>query len=144
MRAKIRTGGVTPGMVPTTAYVAEVLARCTASGIPFKATAGLHHPVRSKHALTSAPDAPSDTMHGFLNLFLAATAARSGGLAEDLVAILETRDGAEFIFEAERVRWRDRSFSQDALADVRSRFAISFGSCSFDEPIADLKSLGIL
>src|SRR5437868_3433140 len=45
LRAKIRTGGVTPGAFPPASYVANFLRRCAERGLPFKATAGLHHPV---------------------------------------------------------------------------------------------------
>jgi len=35
-------------------------------GVPFKATAGLHHPLRCIHPLTHEPNSPAAAMHGFL------------------------------------------------------------------------------
>jgi hypothetical protein len=32
----------------------------------------------------------------------------------------------------------------DEIAEARERFAHSFGSCSFEEPLADLRALGLL
>ena len=43
---------------------------CLAANVPFKATAGLHHPLRCFKPLTYASDSPQGTMHGFLNVFL--------------------------------------------------------------------------
>src|SRR5262249_38876805 len=72
LRAKIRTGGTPADAFPSPADVARFLSACIAARVPFKATAGLHHPVRGEHALTYAPDSAVGIMHGFLNVFVAA------------------------------------------------------------------------
>src|SRR5438477_108730 len=69
-RAKIRTGGVTPEAFPKSAEIVRFVRTCLAANVPFKATAGLHHPIRCFHPLTYDADSPQGTMHGFLNLFL--------------------------------------------------------------------------
>src|SRR5437667_6653924 len=69
-RAKIRTGGITPDAIPRTKEVIRFVRTCLAANVPFKATAGLHHPVRCFRALTYENNSPMGTMHGFLNLFL--------------------------------------------------------------------------
>jgi hypothetical protein len=144
-RAKIRTGGITPEAFPSAEQVARFLAVCAELQLPFKATAGLHHPVRGPYRLTYAPDAPSGVMFGFLNVFLAAAALRDGASERDAVAILEETAPSAFRFDEGSVAWRDRvRLGAEALARVRDESAIAFGSCSFREPVDDLRALHLL
>lgn len=138
LRAKIRTGGITPDAFPTAASIAAFLRACKAEGVAFKATAGLHHPLRCVKPLTYEPHAAVGMMHGFVNVFLAAA------MLDDAEAILAEEDGAAFAFDDEGARWRDRQVRNEELRAMRRTFGISFGSCSFEEPIADLKALGWL
>jgi hypothetical protein len=140
-RAKVRTGGVTPSAIPPAAPVARFLAACARAGVPFKATAGLHHPVRSLRRLTSEPDGPEAVMHGFLNVFLAAAFARQGLDEASLAALLEETDPAAFAFDGGGAGWRGRRLAAAELAASRRDFALAFGSCSFEEPRADLKEM---
>ena len=143
--AKIRTGGITPEAIPAAEQVASFIATCAAAQIPFKATAGLHHPIRAEHALTYEPDAPRAVMHGFLNVFLAAAAALEHGLDERaLAALLEERDPAAFTFTRDAVMVRGHELTAAGIARTRESFALSFGSCSFTEPVDDLTRLGWL
>jgi hypothetical protein len=80
-------------------------------------------------------------MHGFINVFLAAAFAWHG--TQDIAPILAESDPAAFRF-GERAHWRDWSLSADQITEARTSFAHSFGSCSFEEPIADLQQLGWL
>jgi hypothetical protein len=138
LRAKIRTGGLTADAFPTIASVAAFIRACREKGVAFKATAGLHHPLRCVKALTYEPNAPTGTMHGFLNVFLAAA------MAGDEEAVLAEQDAGAFAFDDDGASWRDRRVSVDELARMRSELAISFGSCSFEEPVSDLEKLGWL
>jgi hypothetical protein len=143
-RAKIRTGGETPDKFPASEDIAAFLQFCARAKIAFKATAGLHHPCRSIHRLTYQPDSPSGMMHGFLNLFLAAAFIYAGleaGVAKEL---LEEQAPAAFHFEPKEVSWRGHRLDLDMLVGVRKNFALSFGSCSFTEPVDDLLLLGLL
>ncbi len=140
-RAKLRTGGIVPGMFPPPEVIADFLFQCAAAQLPFKATAGLHHALRSIRPLTYDPDSPSTLMYGFLNVFLAAGWAWKGASREEIVQILEERDPAAFDFREDAVRWRGQSLSAAQIREMRERFAISFGSCSFEEPIAELEAL---
>jgi len=137
-RAKIRTGGITVDAFPAIDNVAEFLRACKAAGVAFKATAGLHHPLRCVKPLTYEPNAPTGTMHGFLNVFLAAA------MLDHADGILAERDPRAFTFDDEKATWRGHSVTTAELATMRREFAISFGSCSFEEPINDLKELGWL
>jgi hypothetical protein len=144
LRAKIRTGGLTADMFPPAAAIARFLRSCAGASIPFKATAGLHHPVRCVKAFTYEPKSPQGTMHGFLNVFLAAAFARKGYAALFLEQLLAEENPAAFQFADDRLRWRDAQLTTEEIADMRANFAIAFGSCSFEEPIADLQALGLL
>jgi len=143
--AKLRTGGIVPEAFPASAKVAEFLVACDGADVPFKATAGLHHPVRAEHPLTYEPGGLRSVMHGFLNVFLAAAAVRSLGMdARHGAALLEERDAGAFRFTEEGVRWRDAVLGSTQLAETREAFALSYGSCSFDEPVRDMSGLGLL
>jgi hypothetical protein len=144
MRAKIRTGGLTTDAFPSADNIAEFLRACAAERVAFKATAGLHHPLRSQRPLTYEAGAVRGTMHGFLNLFLAAALARRQTQPDSIRNILLASDAAEFSFGETAVACRDLSISLDDLAQTRAAFAISFGSCSFLEPISDLQELRLL
>lgn len=142
--AKIRTGGVVGNAFPTIDEVAAFLHACHAADVPFKATAGLHHPVRGSHRLTYDKDSASCTMHGFLNIFVAAAAVRLK-VADPAVTrqLLAAEDPADFRFAEEVMGWKNELFSNVDVARVRESFALSFGSCSFDEPFEDLLAAGI-
>ncbi|MEM9558292.1 MAG: hypothetical protein AAGC60_28820 [Acidobacteriota bacterium] len=146
--AKIRTGAVVADAIPTTAEVARFLRTAAEVGIPLKATAGLHHPVRAEHALTYEDDAPRGVMHGFLNVFLAAALARSRdqpALDEaTLEDLLDERDPRAFAVSGDAVSWRGHTVDSASLDAARHQFAHSFGSCSFAEPVDDLRALRLL
>jgi hypothetical protein len=142
--AKVRTGGVVPEAVPDPADVARFIAACAGAGVRWKATAGLHHPVRAAHALTYADGGPRAVTHGFLNLFVAAVAARGGASPADLEALVREEDPTAFRIGESALAWRHLRFSADDVAGARRGFATSFGSCSFAEPVAGLRALGVL
>lgn len=143
--AKIRTGGLHADAFPGAAGIAAFLHACSAADVPFKATAGLHHPVRATYPYTYEPAGECGAMHGFLNLFIAAALvrARKADLAL-AVAILEDEDPKSFRTAEETVAWRDLEISVTQLAACRESFALSYGSCSFDEPVEELTKLGLL
>lgn len=142
--AKIRTGGITPEMFPPASEIVRFLRSCVRHDVAFKATAGLHHPLRARHRLTYEPDAPLGTMYGFLNVLLAAAALRNGAADDEALAILAAEERAAFSFEEAGARWGSRFVSTQRLLESHATFALSFGSCSFDEPVADLRQLALL
>ena len=144
-RAKIRCGGVTQELIPSAAQVAAFIHACASADVAFKATAGLHHPVRAEQALTYEDNPPRGVMHGFLNVFGAAALARAAQLEQQaLEAVLLETDPRAFIFTETGFSWHDAHVDAGRLARVRESFALSVGSCSFDEPVADLQKLGLL
>lgn len=138
LRAKIRTGGISADAFPAISDVAAFLRACSEKGVAFKATAGLHHPLRCIRPLTYDANAPTGTMHGFLNVFVAAA------LVGDAEAILAETDPHAFTFDDDALSWRGRRVAAADIATMRNTFATSFGSCSFEEPIEDLRALGWL
>src|SRR5258708_5826627 len=143
-RTKVRTGGLTAGAFPSSIDLARFLTICAEARVPFKATAGLHHPLRSVHRLTYEADSPMGMMHGFLNVFLAAALAYSGLSEEDVVATVEEIAPDAFQFDDEGVSWHSHRLTTNQLHAARQNFSIGFGSCSFEEPVADLRALGLL
>jgi hypothetical protein len=102
-------------------------------------------PVRGPYKLTYEPDCASATMYGFFNVFIAAAAAFTGVREQaKLVRVLEETDPKAFTFTDGAAGWRDASVPLGALHQARTHFMLSFGSCSFDEPVEDLKRLGLL
>jgi hypothetical protein len=143
-RAKIRTGGLTADAFPEPARVARFQWLCHRAGVAFKATAGLHHAVRGDYPFTYDPGSARGTMHGFLNVFLAAVLISTGASEHEATALLEERSPAAFHFGDEFIGWRSHRLSGEQIRQARERFAIGFGSCSFAEPVGEPGMLGLL
>jgi hypothetical protein len=135
---KLRCGGTEAGAFPPVERIAGVLADCRDHHVPVKFTAGLHHPVR-------AFDPELDVkQHGFLNVFGAGILAWALNMTDaDLADVLREEDTGAFRFDGDRFLWRDRAVSAAQVERGREMFVTAFGSCSFDEPIADLAALGM-
>jgi hypothetical protein len=121
LRAKVRCGG---SVLPSVPALAEFVQACKRLEVPFKATAGLHQPLR--HGVE----------HGFVNLLAAA-------VFDDEEEALSDEDPGSFGISAESFRWRDRTAGVVEIGRARDLFA-SFGSCSAQEPIDGLRALGML
>lgn len=134
---KIRCGGVDAAAFPTVESVAAFIAGAAAAQLRFKATAGLHHPVRHVDAATGFH------MHGFLNV-LAAAAFASRADEDTLNAIVAEEDPEAFSFDDASFGWRELRCDIDELRAVRRSSFVGYGSCSFSEPVDDLTALGIL
>jgi hypothetical protein len=142
-KAKIRMGGVTPDAFPSSAQVVRFAMRCIGHDVAFKATAGLHHPWRAEYKLTYAPDAPSGPMFGFVNTVLAIAVLHAKLAEPQAIALLEERDTHAVRFDENGARWCGHALPMDVLAQARDSM-VSFGSCSFREPVTDLRALSLL
>ncbi len=142
--AKIRTGGLTADAIPPPEHVARFIRHCYAAGVAFKATAGLHHPFRSLQPLTYDDGAPRAVMHGFMNVFLTAVLHYNGMTVADANSFIQAESLDDVEFTDDHLAWRDYRVSRAELTTIRRRFAISFGSCSFREPVDDLIKAGLL
>ena len=140
-RAKIRTGGLTPDAFPSAQSIIDFMMTCRGASVPFKATAGLHHPIRAEYRLTYDVDSPKAMMYGFLNVFLAAALIDMGENDQTALEALQETDATSIEFHDAHLQWRDKRISAEELSHARTGSAISFGSCSFREPIDELASL---
>jgi hypothetical protein len=103
-----------------------------------KCTAGLHHPVRHFN------EGVQTKMHGFLNVFGAGVLAVANDLSvEQIETILEDENPASFIFDEAGFAWKDLRIDNPEIKLARQQ-VVSFGSCSFNEPREDLRSMGLL
>ena len=134
---KLRTGGVTASAFPTAGALAHAILTCARIPVPFKATAGLHHPVRADYPLTYALDSASGTMFGYLNVLLAAVLARRDFSEVLVTQLLEEREPSAFALGDDVLRWRAEVFGIEEVRAVRAEFAHGFGSCSFREPLEE-------
>jgi hypothetical protein len=121
--AKIRCGGLTADLFPSDDAVARFVTECRRLRLTFKATAGLHHPFRTRDEEIGV------LQHGFVNL-LAATAIPEA----DTVKIIAETDPGAFDIGPETIGWRG---NHGDAAEARASLT-AFGSCSFDEPVEDL------
>ena len=128
--AKIRCGGLSAELFPTTDELGAFVHACAALAVPFKATAGLHNAVRHRDPATGFDH------HGFLNLLIAAVRAARGAPVGEVVAALATADGAALAAEARGVDEED--------ARGARRLLVAYGSCSTSEPLEDLAALGLV
>jgi hypothetical protein len=120
--SKIRCGGTA---IPPVEEVAAFVRRCREQGVRFKATAGLHH---------AYPTAAGE--HGFLNLLAAAV------FGDEEEALHAGR--GSFALEEQAFRWGGRAAGADELARVRATLLHTIGSCSFIEPVDELRGLGFV
>ncbi len=137
--AKIRTGGMTANAHPTAEALAVFIEAAAATKALFKATAGLHHPARNKSTTLGCEQ------FGFFNVFVGACLAfHDLAKGEKLVKVLSESDEKQFVFSAEGLKYKDYRLTLKQIMEARKKFIRSFGSCSFDEPVADLNRLGLI
>ena len=121
LRAKVRCGGAS---VPLKEDLGRFIRGCRERELVFKATAGLHHAY------------PTGDEHGFLNLL----AAVVFGEEEDALSA----PAGSFELDDDSFRWGSRRAGASVLAQTRGTLFRSIGSCSFFEPVEELRALGML
>lgn len=137
LTAKIRCGGASPEATPSVESLSAFISAVVHAGVPFKATAGLHHPVRHFNERAGVE------MHGFLNVLAAACFAGEVDSAT-VTRIIAEEDAESFRFDEQGFAWRGYVADVERLRNVRERRFLSFGSCSFAEPVDDLIALAFL
>ena len=150
---KLRCGGIVKDAFPSVEQVAAMIQNCSIYQVPLKFTAGLHHPIRHHSS-------EYDTeMHGFVNMFSASAFALTFPKPNNeqekfkmfilLSHMIDCQNESDFDFSDDKMTWkvgddRDSRFeiTKETIEKSRSNSAISFGSCSFQEPMDDLTQLG--
>ncbi len=61
-----------------------------------------------------------------------------------MTELLTEQSPVAFGFSDDGITWRKHKIEAASVEDVRECFAASFGSCSIDEPIQDLRALKLL
>lgn len=147
--AKVRTGGITPDAFPSIHQLSHFMITCAQYQLPFKATAGLHHPLHGEYRLTYEMDSATSPMHGFLNMAIAAALVYWQKISqEDLAELMGERSINAFQVEEDQLQWCSKqqkySLSLTEIKQARQYFFRSFGSCSLEEPIQELAALNLL
>lgn len=136
---KFRTGGVEPVAFPAPEEISFAILSCLEYNISMKCTAGLHHPIRHYNESVGC------NMHGYLNVFGAAVFAYVCSLDEtETLQIINEEDPYAFHFLEEGIELYDNFAALEEIEEARSKFILSYGSCSFDEPVDDLKTMELL
>ena len=126
--AKLRCGGLEAAAFPGVESVASFISGCVRLEVPFKATAGLHQPLRHWDPEIGV------FQHGFLNLWAATVLAARGAARDEQVSCLELQDADG---------WRELGLDEAELQDARHCFT-AFGTCSIEEPLEGLTAIGFL
>jgi hypothetical protein len=129
-RPKLRTGGADAAAFPGVAELAAALVALADHRLAFKCTAGLHNAVRH------TDEATGFVHHGFLNLLLATAAAADGADPAAVADLLASQDSAGLAARAAGLSLITADLARDLLTSI--------GTCSTDEPVADLVALGLL
>jgi hypothetical protein len=136
--AKLRTGGATADAYPSPETLAAFIHECVSLDLPYKLTAGLHHPFPTTDTATSG------RMHGFLNVLVANALAIELDLSRaEIAQILAESDPSRFVFEGHVVQFGEWEIDAQGCQDSRDVFR-KIGSCSIEEPTGDLRAVGLL
>lgn len=136
--AKLRCGGLTPTAAPSCSALSKAFVAARRADVRVKATAGLHHPFRHIDAATGAP------VHGFVNVLAAVIAADAGAVEAEVAAVVAEQDASAFALGPDGVGWRAYLADIDDVRRIRTERFAGFGSCTFQVPVDDLVSLGVL
>jgi hypothetical protein len=142
--AKVRTGGIEARAFPTAERLAHFIHGCVERDLPFKATAGLHHPLRGRYALTYERASAHGEMFGFLEVALVAGLLGLRRIdTREATALLGERR-SDVVLTPDALEWAGHRLAIDEIVEARRGQFRSFGSCSFEEPVAELARLGLL
>lgn len=136
---KLRTGGTDPSDIPPPDTLVSTIRQCLVHNVTLKFTAGMHHPLRHL-------DKNMNTlMHGFINVFGAGILAFRHTISDrELREMISDENHANFKFTEDAFEWREWKSDTEEIHGARNGLVLSFGSCSFDEPVEDLEKLQLI
>lgn len=133
---KLRTGGTDRSDIPMPEIVVSTIRHSLVQNVTLKFTAGMHHPIRHHDKNLNA------MMHGFINVFGAGILAFRHTISDrELREMICDENSSNFVFSEDTFQWREWISDTEEIHGARNRLVLSFGSCSFDEPVEDLQSL---
>lgn len=133
---KARLGGLEASAIPSCEQVARFIRGSADMEIPFKMTAGLHHPWRHFDAALGC------NLHGFFNVAWASALAVLHDLPDaELVPILASGRPDDLSVSESGITAFGTTLSQDDLEESRNIGLATIGSCSISEPFSDLQKL---
>jgi hypothetical protein len=136
---KLRCGGITSDSFPEAFIVANAIHLCREKSLPMKFTAGLHHPL--SHFNSSL----NTRMYGFFNILGAAVLSYTHLLSlKELEEMITEERADHFAFADQGMKWRDYVVNTEQIKQARENFCMGYGSCSFDEPRQDLRTLQLM
>jgi hypothetical protein len=136
---KLRTGGTDLSDFPSPDIIVSTMRQCLVHKVTLKFTAGMHHPIR--HHDTNL----KTMMHGFINVFGAGILAFRHAISDrELREMISDEDPTNFKFSDDAFEWREWKSDTEEIHGARNGLVLSFGSCSFDEPVEDLKKLRLI
>lgn len=136
---KFRTGGLTASAIVSAETLAHAFYLAQREHVPFKLTAGLHSAIRHFDSKVGGE------LFGFLNVFAAAVLGWTHQLSESEIRILlEEKDPQAIKITADGLAWKKYLATIAQIQAVRMTGLRSFGSCSFYEPIEELRQLNLL
>lgn len=136
---KIRCGGSEAAHIPTADYLAKAMLIARDANVPVKFTAGLHHPYRHHDPTLNAD------MHGFMNVFCAGILAYTQDIrVDEAIEIISDKNPDHFTYAKDHFAWKEFEAPILEVKLLRMLSLLSFGSCSFTEPIEDLQDLKLI
>ncbi len=136
---KLRTGGTDATDFPEPEMIVKSIRACLNHNVAMKFTAGMHHPVRFLDSGLNVK------RHGFINVFGAGIVAFRHAISDhELTQMIEEEDPSSFRFNNEYFEWKDWKCTIEEIHGARNNLVISYGSCSFEEPVSDLIHLNVI
>jgi hypothetical protein len=82
-------------------------------------------------------------MFGYVNLILAASLLWNRRPARDALTAFTLQERDQIRFSRDAVEWAGIRIGADEVERTRREFMLAIGSCSFTEPMSEIRQLGL-